>query len=133
MQIKAYAWNSSKDSILAFGNPDFASDEHRAVQACNRKTGAAMPLIKRADVRNYLATRRQRAHRRLSTSVPVPTGTSENGAVSTRPDFSRSEPAIFAEDFFAEHSPAITAYSLAKHAADPGSSQALATSKSAQA
>jgi hypothetical protein len=92
-----------------------------------------MPLIKKIAVKNYLANRRQRSHRGLLTSVPDATGTSETDAGSTRRDLPRSEPVIFAEDFLAEHSPAITAYLLAKHAADPGSSQALATSKSAQA
>ena len=133
MQIKAYAWNSSKDSILAFGNPDFASDEHRAVQARNCSAGAAMPLIKKIDVKNYLATRRQRAHRGLSASVPDATGTSETGAGSIRPDLSREEPAIFAEDFFEEHSPDTPVDPSAKHTAIPVSSLTPATSKSVQA
>lgn len=92
-----------------------------------------MPLIKKVDVKNYLATRRQRVHRGLSTSVPDATGTSETDAGSTRSDLPRSEPVIFVEDFFAEHSPATTAYPSTSHAAVSSSPQALATSKSAQA
>jgi hypothetical protein len=129
MRIKAYAWDS-RDSILAFGNPGFASDEHRAVQARNRKTGAAMPLIKKVDVKNYLATRRQRAHRRFLTSVPDATGTSETDMGSTEPDIQKSEPPVFAEDFFAEHSSIPKSEPSANHS---DSLSAPATSKSARA
>jgi hypothetical protein len=85
-----------------------------------------MPLIKKADVKNYFAIRRQQgAHRRLATSVPDATGTSEIDARSTKPDLPQSEPVIFVEDFFAEHS----SFPMAR----PASLQTPATSQSAQA
>jgi hypothetical protein len=92
-----------------------------------------MPLIKQVDVKNYLADRRQRANRKPSTSVPDATGTSETDAGLAKPDLPRPESAMFAEDFFAKHFPATTIDPSIEHVAVSVSSQALATSKSAQA
>ena len=89
-----------------------------------------MPLIKKVDGKNYLATRRQRAHRRFLTSVPDATGTSETDAGSTKPDIPKSEPPVFAEDFFAEHSSIPKSVPSASHTE---SLDAPATSKSALA
>jgi hypothetical protein len=123
-QIKAYAQSSSRDSILAFGNPGFASDEHRTVQAPNCTTGVAMTLIKKIDVKNYLANR---PHKRVrpapSTSLPDATGISGPDPGLTGSNLLRPNPSEFAKDFLAEHS--------ADRAAGPDVSQAPATPKSA--
>ncbi len=138
--IKAYARSSSRDSILAFGNPGSASDEHRTVQARNCATGIAMPLIKKIDVENYRATRSHKGVRPdTSARLPDASGISSSGSGATatapdptKPNLLRPSPSGFAKDFLAEHSFSEMAVFSANHPADSAGSQAPATSKSAQ-
>ena len=87
--------------VFPFSPPAFqASLQTSALQARNRMTGIAMPLIKKCDVNDYLAARRRARMHPLKSSVK-PAATDPAGAA---PSIAGAKQTGFAKDFLREHS-----------------------------
>jgi hypothetical protein len=89
--------------FLAFGFQ--ASLQTSTVQANNRTTGAAMALIKKADVNQHFAARRaMRRNAFRSVSQPLPAGRTATVPAATGPIVTGPDAPGFAKDFILEHS-----------------------------
>jgi hypothetical protein len=113
-------------SLLAFGIPGFAPDEHLSGKQ-TRTTGAIMSNIRQSDVKNHLSPR-FRAKIHLCDPVSQPDATGFSGA---EPD-ATAIPSGFAKDFLAEHSSPGAAVVSAGKSAISTEPQTATKSKSAQ-
>jgi hypothetical protein len=118
---------ATRYSLLAFGTPGFAPDEH--LSGTQPTSGVAMSQITQSDVKNHPPPR---FHTKIHLCDPV-SKTDAAPCSGAEPNAIKSDPAIFAQDFVPEHSSSVAAVASADPVTGTIRIHVTSPSKSAQA